>query len=561
MRCCTGLLGLTCSILMTGTALAQTQEVFQSFIDSPVTALDPIYLSTPATRQVGRMIYQGLVTYRPAGLAPSDRPGEIVPALAESWDISPDMQSYVFRLRKGARFHSGRLVRAADVQYSFERLANPDLQSPGLSAIANLGLKGLASYQQAVMRREITPHLLGVQVLDTDLVQIHLDRPLPYALHLLAQPYFSIVPQEDVQRWWKDFGKHPIGTGPYQLQGWRPDGTVELQRSKHTQTPLIPQVRFAVLPQPQERFIAFTEKRLDHTPVPIRMFEQVARDPVWNPPGVQAMMDAGLFNDLKRTRLVKMPAWDHLHISLNNQWGPFQHQKVRQALNYAVNKKRLIEQVLHFYARPATGIFPPYFPGVTRTQEPYGYNLEKARKLLFEAGWKDANGDGWIEPYPQQEVALTLWHDRSELSFLLCQAVQTDLKAVGLNTRLSSLAQWAEPGLPPMYQTTLVPEFPDPTQLFYKAFYSGHAGQSNTSFYHNKRVDELLLAAETSMDDGHRLQLYQEAERFILDDAPWIFLVHPIHYYLVQPRVGAYWMHPLHQFPYHAFQFAQRPSP
>lgn len=561
MKWHSGILGLIFPLLIPGLGLGQTTDVFQSFIDSPIPALDPIYMSSPATRQVGRMIYQGLVTYRPAGVAPADRPAEIVPGVAESWEISPDMKSYIFRLRKGLRFHSGRPVRAADIQYSFERLANPTLQSPGLSAIAALGLRGLASYQQAVIRKDITPHLSGVQVLDHDLIQIHLDRPLPYALHLMAQPYFSIVPQEDVQRWWKDFGQHPIGTGPYQLQGWRPDGTVELQRSKYTQTPVIPTLRFSILPQPQERFTAFTEKRLDHTPIPIRMFDKVANDPVWNPPGSQAMRDAGLVNDLQQTHLVKMPSWDHLHISLNNQWGPFRTLKVRQALNYAINKKRLIEQVLHFYAQPVTGIFPPYFPGRVRTQEPYPHNLNKARKLLFEAGWKDANGDGWIEPYPAQEIALTLWHDRSELSFLLCQAVQTDLKAVGLNTRLLPLQQWSGEGLPPMYQTTLVPEFPDPTQLFFKAFYSGHAGKTNTSFYHNKKVDELLLTAEASMDDGYRLHLYQEAERLILDEAPWIFLINPIHYYLVQPRIGAYWMHPLHQFPYHAFQFAHHPIP
>lgn len=540
---------------------AQSTPAFRTYLERPLTSLDPLFLTSSDARQVGGLIYEGLVATSPVTVpTKGGSMSQVVPSLAESWEILPDRKTYVFKLRKGVRFHNGRLVRAADVKYSLERAANPTLKHPGLWAVQRLNIKGLRRYQAAQRANVRNPHLVGVEILDNDLVQVQLEKPIPYALELLSLPYFSVVAAEDVERWWKPFAQNPIGTGPYKLAAWEEDQSVTLQHFSHyhrPNVPGVPQVKFSVMPQGPERFKAFTENKLDHVFLPADMLQFVQVDPTWNAAGEEGLRKADRMADPSRSRIFKMPRWKMSYISMDNRLLPFNDRKVRQAFNYAINKQHITDQLLDGYARPMSGIYPPGFPGSNRSSMLYTYNADKARKLLFEAGWRDRDKDGFIEPWQNTKLRLTLKYQNNPSSLAMCKAIQANLKEVGVKIDIapvSATGREADGQFPSFYHASWTPELLDPSDLFYPTFHSRFAGTTNTSRYANAQVDQLIANAENLYYEPRRYELYEKIENTVLEDAPWLFLYNPVDYYMIQPHVQQYVMHPMLPAPYQLFQ-------
>jgi oligopeptide transport system substrate-binding protein len=533
------------------TPAVQAETLFRGYLEQPVSQFDPLYMSSPESREVSPLIHQGLVNYSARILPPkAGAYSQVVPALAESWEIAPDKKTYIFKLRDSARFHNGRRVTAADVKYSFERACNPNLNSPGDWAVQRLNIKGLKRYQAAHRAGVREPHLAGIEVLDQHLVQIHLEKAIPMALDLLTLPYFSIVPSEDVERWWKDFRRFPVGAGPYQLASVNAENTLSLKRFGQyydSQSARTEALELSVIPEAEDRFQAFVKGQLDHTPLPAPWQTRVLADPVWNPIGPEKILKAAAQNNLSESRVVKLPQWTTHYLSMNNQQFPFDQLKVRQAFNHAVDKKWITDTLLQGYARPVTGIFPTGFPGA-RSQEPlFRQDLERARVLLFEAGWRDRDGDGDLEPWQNPQLDLTLFYQNQDLSYALCRKVQENLAAIGVRIKLAPLTTGSSPAF---YHAVWTPELLDASQLFYPTFHSGQSGQTNTAHYRQAQVDQLIQQAEDLTYEPKRYALYAEAERLITADAPWIFLYHPVSYQLVQPRISQYVSHPGLPFPY-----------
>ncbi len=524
-------------------------DTLKTFVSEPVQSLDPLYVQGKAAKAVSRLVHRGLVSYSPTILPPRNGAyHQVIPAVASSWQVGSDGKSYIFKLNPEARFQNGRQVTAEDVKYSIERAANPNLNAVDTWAMERLGIIGLKRYQAARRAGIQEPHLLGVEVIDHDIVQIQLDQPIPYALELLALPIFSIVPRENVQKWWEDFGKQPVGAGPYAVSQMN-DKTIVLQRSGDFYA--LPEVaneaiQVKVIPTVKDQFLAFTRKEIDHAPVPESYLPKVLNDPQWNAVGPVVAKNANSLNNLSLTRTVKLPRWHSEFISMNNQAFPFNDEKVRQAFNYAVDKQAIIDQTLKSYARPMTGIFPPGFPGATRTEALYEQDLKKARLLLFEAGWRDKDYDGDIEPWQNPRLNLVLYyHNERPQSFEMCQKIQQDLKKIGVTIQIQPLRRFQamNPGrLPDFFHGAWEPDILDPSELFFPTFYS--QSRYNLSRYAQADVEKLIVQAEDITYEPRRYELYQEAERLLIEDAPWIFLYHPVDYQLVSPRVGQFAAHP-----------------
>ncbi len=558
---------LTLSTLAVSTPVTYAAEAvnradtLKTYVSSPIQSLDPIYVKGKSAHAVSRLVHSGLVGYSPKILPP--RKGayhQIVPAIASSWQVGSDKKSYIFRLNPEARFQNGRQVTAEDVKYSFERAANPNLNVADSWALERLGIIGLKRYQAARRAGLQEPHLLGVEVIDHDIVQIQLDRPIPYALELLALPLFSIVPRETVQIWWEDFGKKPMGAGPYQVTAFDKN-QVHLKKvnTAHNSSEVEnAAIQVQVIPSEKEQFMAFTQQKIDHAPVPETYLKKVLNDPRWNPLGTEKARQAMRLNNLSLSRVVKTPRWESQYISMNNQRFPFTEPKVRQAFNYAVDKQAMIQNDLKSYGVPMTGIFPPGFPGGTRTQPLYEQDLDKARTLLFEAGWRDKDYDGDIEPWQNPRLNLVLhYHNEVPESYAICQRIQADLAKIGVTVKLAPLRdfQQSNPGqLPSFFHMATAPEILDPSQLFYPTFsassryntsgYQGELGTSTPGMMGAPKVQELISQAEDLTYEPRRYELYQEAERLIIEDAPWLFLFHPVDYQIVQPRVNVFAVHP-----------------
>jgi ABC-type transport system substrate-binding protein len=216
---------------------------------------------------------------------------------------------------------------------------------------------------------------------------------------------------------------------------------------------------------------------------------------------------------------------------------PLDDRRVRQALNYAVNKDDVVA-LLNGRGVPAKGIVPPGMPGYPSGVTGYPYDPGRARALLREAG----QGAGFTTE---------LWTQGSDLDLKIAQLVQRELADVGVTMDIKQVA-WSsfleairQPKTVPLFDLGWSADFADPSNFLDVLFHSGRWDANNHSFYANPAFDRLIDRARTLPDADARNRIYAEAERLLVDDAPVILLYHPISYVMVQPRVHGYTIHPL----------------
>lgn len=608
---------LICVVLTTMTAqpALSANPIFRTTLPNAIESLDPATFTSSESRAVGNLIYNQLVTYRPFnGVNGSGSLIEIIPDLAESWDVSPDQTVYTFKIRKNLKFHNGDPVTASDVRYSIERIAHPGVGSEGVWAIEKMGIKGYSDYidnaevlpeEGSIPGIDRTIHMSGMEVLDDHLLLIRLEKPLPYFLDLLTLPYFSIVSQKAVIRWGERYSEHPVGTGNYKLLTWSknaPRPVIRLKRFSdnniNSLTTNIAEIRFFVVGDPVQEHRFFRQRKLEHAPIPMSVSSPVLNDPVWNPPGERILREVKSFNNLHESKVIKQPQWDSVYLSMNTQEFPFNNKKFRQGLNFALNKQRMVNEALAGYGTKAKGILPNEFPGFahsltrynhkptcqpydpdsepgkiyekhtatkaplrfpdfSRARSPYVYNPDLARHLFFEAGWTDRDSDGTLEPPDRYSAPLFLRCETDTKFDALCKSIQLDLKAVGLDVRLDDPTEIYDDAIVENFILTMQtwkPKLADAEFVFRPLFYTD--SEDNISQYSNERVDCLIDKADEELEKDYRYSLFQHVENVVLEDAPWVFLLHPVEYRIVQPYVTRYSTHPLLPFPYQLFDLA-----
>lgn len=519
---------------------------------SDVPNLDPIQIADTQSHDAGHQLYNALVTYRTVLDKPGQSPYDIVPDLAERWDVSADRRTYTFHLRPGVRFHHGRLLEAADVKAAIERLADPRNASKGLWTLPALTLSGVEAYQAACKAGQ-PADLTGVRVLDPLTVQVRLDQPIPFALHLLAMPFYYVPPRELTAKWGLDFGIHAVGTGPYQLAEWRRGQKLVLTKNPHYFEPGLPhigRVEIQVVPSDESRFLKFAAGDLEHDePIPPGQFNRVLHDRRWNGLGAEALRAIPEINDIRRSRLIKANEPTTNYLGFNVTIEPFTDKRVRQAFNWAVNKQRIANRVWGGRVIPAVGILPPAFPGFDPKRPPcYPYDPAKARALLDAAGWHPgADGLRYRNGKP---LKVTLWYNQDDLWAATASSVQADLKQVGVDCDLQ--VQLWQPYLEKIrkYEAAFFrfgwhADYPDPDNFLWTLFSKANWGQDNTTRYYDPQVEAWLQAARVASQWPEREKLYQQAETRIIDDAPWLFLLHRVQYKIVQPYVRGQSIHPI----------------
>jgi ABC-type transport system substrate-binding protein len=225
------------------------------------------------------------------------------------------------------------------------------------------------------------------------------------------------------------------------------------------------------------------------------------------------------------------------YLGMNCQMAPFTDVRVRRALNYAIDKRKLIA-VLNGRGVVARGVMPPGLPGYDPNIQGYDYNPAAARRLLEAAGVPSG-------------LAPILWMRADQTEMMIGQSIQQDLALVGVNVVLKPVA-WG-PLLEAVRQPKTVElvslgweaDFPDPENFLEVLFAREQWGANNDTFYDNSAVNKILREAAPVSDDAQRYALYQEAEKIIISDAPWVFLYHPVTYVIRQPWVHGYVLNPI----------------
>jgi oligopeptide transport system substrate-binding protein len=462
--------------------------------NNDLTTLDPAIGYDWQNWSVIKSIFDGLMDYEPGST-------KLRPDLAESYTISDDGQTYTFKLRDGLKFHNGRAVTSADVKYSLERAVSPATQSPGGSYFG--AIKG---YDELVAGK--AKDLSGVTAPDDKTVVIALTRPDATFLHLMAINFGFVVPKEEVEKYGADFGKHPVGTGAFKFIEWTPGQKLELERfaDYHTKgVPYLDKLTFEFGQDPTVNVLRLKKGEVD-----------IVGDGI--PPAQ--------FNEIMKDASTKdlVAVGDQLHtgyVTLNVKIPPLDNVKVRQAINMAINKDRIV-RIINNRGVAATQPLPPAMPGYDTAQKGYAFDPEEAKKLLTEAGF----GDGFstelyamnVDPNPR-----------------IAQAIQQDLAAVGIKAEIKSLAQaevitagGAGQGVPMIWSGGMawIADFPDPANFYYGILGCGGAveGGWNWSKYCNESLDQRANQADTMVTAEQapaRAEAWKGIFNDVLKDAPW----------------------------------------
>ena len=467
------------------------------FVSDPPT-LDPAHATDLTSAGVIHQVFDALLEL--------DEKLTPTPALAERWTVSGDARTYTFHLRRGAKFHNGREVRAADVKYSFERAAR------GKRPWVFEKLVGARDFIKGA-----APEIAGVRAVDDTTVELRLERPFAPFLHLVAYDAASIVPREETEKRGAGFASHPVGTGAFRFVSWRRDDQVVLERfPEHFRGPAhLERVVFRIIPAEATRFNEYVAGQLDVSDIPTGRCRAVQADP-------RLKGDVALWPTLGTSA-----------VRFNVERTPFTDARVRRAFAHALDPAIIVDRLLEGCVTPAPGIVPPVLSGWTPTAKRLPLDRERARRLLAEAGFPGGRGLGPIAYH----------FNTNDANQRIAEALQAQLKEIGVALELRRL-DWAahikvvDEGSAGFFRQGWIADYPDPENFLTVLFHSRNVGApGNTSRYRNPAVDRLLDEADTTAPGGARVKVYQEAEQMILDDAAWVSLYHYASRALIKPYV------------------------
>ncbi|MEN5016164.1 glutathione ABC transporter substrate-binding protein GsiB [Erwinia sp. Eh17-17] len=448
-------------------------------VASNFTTLDPYDANDTLSQAVAKSFYQGLFGF--------DKEMKLENVLADSYQASPDGLSYTIKLKSGVTFQDGTPFNAEAVKVNLDRASNPD---------------------NHLKRYNLFKTIASTEVVDATTVKITLKQPFSAFINTLASPAAAMISPAALKKYGKDIGFHPVGTGPYEFVTWNQTDFVKVKKfagywkagypklDSITWRPVVDNNTRSAMLQTGEANFAF--------PIP---FEQ-----------------AKLLEKNSKLDLVTSPSIMQRYISFNVTQKPFDNPKVREAINYAINRQALAKVAFAGYATPATGIVPPSIQYSQSYPAPE-YNPAKARELLKEAGYP--NG-----------FTTQLWssHNHSTAQKVL-QFTQQQLAQVGIKVELTAMdagqraAQVEDKG-----------QKESGVRMFYTGW-SASTGEANwaltplfatqswpptifnTAFYSNPQVDKDLADALNTTDGEKKAALYKDAQDRIWKDQPWAPLV------------------------------------
>lgn len=453
--------------------------------------LDPHLTTATATRNMMENVYDTLVFVTSEG--------RYAPGLAEAWQVSPDGLTWTFTLRRGVKFHNGRVMTAEDVAYSINRIRDPRTRSPRAGDFAEVD---------------------SIATPDPHTVVIRLRRPFSPLLAKLAFSTNVIVPREVVERD-GDLNTAPTGTGPFRFVGYTPQQRLVLVRNgdywERDETgrrlPYIDRIEFVFLPDAIARATALRTGAVDWIEyVPASEVRSLRADPNIDVVG-------GLSANFRA-------------IYINNAIAPFNNVKVRQAMAWAVNRKEIVETALFGVGgieATATTIPPGNFYALRRRVYDR-VDLERAKRLLAEAG----HPNGF-----DADLYVTSTYD-----FLRTPAevLQAQLGRIGIRLRIQA-ADWSV-YLPTMFQKRYALSIlgtsgqVDPDDFLYPSFRTG-AGL-NLVNYSDPQVDRLLDEGRAASVEAQRKRIYDQIQLRILETSPMVFLFHSTQYEAVRRHVQGF---------------------
>ncbi len=448
-------------------------------------ALDPHTVTAVNDFRILVNVYEGLVQFADGSLA-------VEPALAEEWDVSEDGLTYTFYLREGVQFHDGTDFNAEAVKFNFDRMLDED------HPYHHTGPFPLAFFFSAID---------DVTAVDDYTVRMELNEPFAPLLSNLAYPTGLMVSPSAVEQHGEEFGRNPVGTGPFQFVEWESNTqvTIEANDDYWGSSAGLERIVFRPVTDGNTRVNEMLSGGLDLIvevpPDSLARFRQDDSFIVYEQDGPHVWF-----------------------LILNLREGPFTDHALRQAVNYAVDKESLVENVLQGTATVADSPIAPAFDWAYNEElDPYPYDPDRARELVEQSGYDGEEivfyvtegGSGMLDPIP------------------MGTAIQADLSDIGLevsietfewNTFLNEVNAGLE-GRADMAQMSWMTNDPDTLPyLTLRTDAFPEDGGFNSGYYSNSEVDDLLEAARQATTEEERAALYREMQEIVYEDAPWLFV-------------------------------------
>lgn len=479
-------------------------------LNSNPTTLDPALITDVQGGGISAKLFNGLVRF--------NENLDIAPDIAIAWNISDDQVTYTFRLRQNASFSNNRGITARDFKYSFERVLTAKTKAPLTWVLDRI--EGAGDFLAGK-----TSSVSGIRVKNDHTLVLKLQKPFGPFLSLLAMTAAYVVPREEVERLGQEFGTHPMGSGPYVLTEWKHGQHLVLSARKDyfEGRPKLNGIFYHIIPEDLTAVVEFETGKIDVLPIPSSEYKRYTTDPAW------------------RELVHGMPGLNSYYLGLNCARPPFSDLRVRQAVNMAVDRKRMLATLFEKRGVLALGPIPPglwkdgFLP---RDREGYGFDPDKARRMIREAG-----ADG-------KTIRIYINTDPEVLDIV--EVIQGYLLQVGLKAEITQL-DWSafkravNEGEPDAFWLSWWADYPDPENFFYPLFHSANAGSSgNRTRCLDPELDRLIDTSQRTVNEKQRYRLYQQADERIRKSAPWVFMWHKADFYVVQPWVKDFRIYPIY---------------
>lgn len=455
---------------------------------SGIKSLDPHATNDQPSLRVMSQIYDTLTK--------TTNEMKIVPGLAEDWE-QIDSKTLEMTIRKGVFFHNGEELKAHDVKFSLERM----MMSPEVNYI----VYGIDS----------------IEIIDDYKIRINTKGPHGALLNNLSHIAASIISKGAVQVSGKNYGSTPIGTGPYKFVKWNRGETIELERfdKYYLGKANIEKLTFEIVSGSDNRVEYLKRGEIDIA----YDIDQTNKEDVF---------------DSDSLRLIEGPSLEMDYLGFNLSKKPFDDKRVRKAINHAIDVDRIINNELKGIAQRANSPIGPRVFGHNPDLEYYNHDIQKAKRLLREAGYMDGfNSNIFINNNP--------------LRIRIAKEIQRQLKILNINIDINIL-EWGEyldktaSGQHDMFISGWIAITEDADYGLYPIFHSSKINNAsgNRFYYKNQEVDRLLEEGSKSTDMERRQEVYNKAQEIIVDDAVGVFLYYPTQNVALQKYIRDFSLHP-----------------
>jgi oligopeptide transport system substrate-binding protein len=484
-----------------------------------IASLDPAFAKNQSVMWAVHQIYNTLIE--------TDDNLNMVPSLAKNWDVSADRKQYTFHLRTDVFFHDndafsngkGRKLTATDIAYSFNRIIDKNTASSG-----------------AWIFNDRVDSVNGFKAINDSTFQLQLTRPFNPILGLLSMQYCSIVPKEVIEKYGKDFRNHPCGTGPFKMISWEEGQAMVLVKNENyyekdsvgNRLPYLDGLKITFYDSRATEFLLFQQGEEDF----INDIDPSFKDEVINKKG-----------ELKGEWKNKIVLAKHPYLNIeylgilvdsSNELvknSPLRFKKIRQAINYGFDRKKMILYLRNSIGIPAeSGFIPAGFPCFdTSKVKGYSYNPQKAKQLVKEAGFTELN------TFPVIKL-LTIPIYADFASFIAKELEATGIKIQVEVVQKSLLLEQTAKSQALFFRGSWIADYPD-AENYLSVFYSKNPAPPNYTRYKNPKFDLLYEKSLTEMNDSVKQNLYRQMDQMVIDDAPVAPLFYDEVARLVNPRV------------------------